>query len=109
MTNTSFTLALLSIAAVATSCTPSPQDLANDDDPIKALQSTVPSTRYAEQYWFAQRRANSPIWKQAVAWCTPEHSAQSPNCERVLANVRAARGNAHADSVLRAVGASVAH
>jgi len=85
-------------------CEPRPEDVANGDDPIRALTVPVRSTRYEGPYWAEQRRLNSPIWRAAVAYCTPARAPEAPNCQPVLANAAAERGNARADSVLRAAG-----
>lgn len=93
---------LLAISA----CAPKPEDIANGDDPMKALAVSVRSTRYDRAYWSEQRRSQSAAWTQAVSYCEPRGTADFPNCEPVSENAAADRGNSRADSVLRAVGAA---
>lgn len=97
--------ALVAVSAgVVGACQPKPEDVANGDDPIAALEAPVRSTRYDGPYWQQQRLAGSDVWRRAVETCSPERAAQRPNCEPVLANARAQEGNARADSVLREMG-----
>ena len=87
-------------------CKPSQEDLANGNDPLESLRATVASTRYGPPYWAEQRRMRSAAWTQAVTFCPPDRSRELPNCQTVSNLVEAERGNAHADSVLRSIGAS---
>ena len=100
--------ALVFIAAVlaATACAPRPEDIANGDDPAKALTVSARSTCYDRAYWSGQRRAGSATWTHALAYCESRGTAEFPNCEPVNENAAAERGNNRADSVLRAAGAA---
>lgn len=103
------TLALWAVLLAASTgvigaCQPKPEDVANGDDPIAALEAPVRSTRYDGTYWQQQRLAGSNVWLRAVDACSGEQSTQRPNCEPVLANARAQAGNTRADSVLREMG-----
>lgn len=91
-------------AGVVGACQPKPEDVANGDDPIAALEVPVRSTRYDGPYWQQQRVAGSDVWRRAVDACSGAEATQRPNCEPVLANTRAQAGNARADSVLREMG-----
>ena len=75
---------------------------ADGDDPMAALAADTPSARYQTDFWSAERRQRSALWQRATAYCTQEQA--KPNCHAVLANVAAERGNARADSALRAAG-----
>ena len=97
-------MSTLAATLVLGGCAPKPEDVANGDDPIKALTVSVRSTRYEGPYWSEQRRMRSATWQQAVAYCTPDRVREHPNCEPVVANAAAERGNARADSALRAIG-----
>ena len=99
--------AVTAVVLLLTGCKPSQEDIANGDDPVAALSATVRSTRYDAPYWAEQRRTQTPVWRQATALCTAERAPQHPNCQPVIANASAEQGNARADSVLRAIGASV--
>ena len=81
---------------------------AEGDDPMAALASDSPSSRYQTDFWSAERRRGSALWRQATKYCTPERAATKPNCRAVLSNVAAERGNARADSALRAAGSAAA-
>ena len=91
-------------AALLVACTARPEDVANGDDPIKALAATARSTRYQGPYWVEQRRTKSDVWQQAVAYCTPERVRELPNCQPVAAAAEAERNAQRADSALRSVG-----
>ena len=95
-------VALLAVA----SCAPEPEDVANGDDPMRALTVSARSTRYDRAYWSGQRRGASAVWHQAASYCRSRGAIEFPNCEPVNENAAAERGNDHADSVLRAVGAA---
>lgn len=102
-------IALALAAPILTSCRPSQEDVANGDDPIKSLSATAQSTRYGPPFWAEQRTTGSAIWRQAIAYCTPERTRELPNCLTVSNLAEAAHANAHADSVLRAIGESAKH
>lgn len=91
-------------AALLAGCSPRPEDVANGDDPIKALSASVLSTRYQGPYWVQQRQAKSDVWQQAVAYCTPERVREYPNCQPVAAAAAAERNAQRADSALRSIG-----
>jgi len=65
------------------SCSPSPEEIANGDDPIAALASTAKSSRYGLNYWVEQRNQKTENWSQALAFCEPAEHANYPNCETV--------------------------
>ncbi|MBX6330904.1 MAG: hypothetical protein IRY91_03550 [Gemmatimonadaceae bacterium] len=97
---------LAALAVIGLSCAPKPEAVANGDDPIAALSVPVRSSRYEGPYWAEQRRLHSAVWTRALAYCTPTRAIDHPNCEPVLANRKAERDAAHADSVFRAIGDS---
>ena len=76
-------VAAVAISLAALGCARSQEDLANGDDPLAALESTVRSTRYGEKYWQQERDAQSSIWTQALEYCRPPERANYPNCEVV--------------------------
>lgn len=71
------------VVATITSCSPSPEDVANGDDPIAALTSTARSSRYGLNYWVEQRDRKTETWSQALAFCEPPEHANYTNCETV--------------------------
>jgi hypothetical protein len=70
-------------------CGQSPEDLANGDDPVAALEASAPSTRYDSAYWANEAQSGSQLWTQAVEKCSDEKFATTPNCA-VVAEQRAA-------------------
>jgi hypothetical protein len=63
-------------------------DVANGDDPLKALTVDVASTRYGTAYWTQQSDSNTPTWQKAKAYCgTNGVTAQGEkvNCGPVMA------------------------
>ncbi len=80
-------LAALTLGAIVplllSACGPSPEELANGDDPIAALGSTAESSRYGSKYWTEQMTAASEIWTEAVVYCEPAEHADYANCKTV--------------------------
>lgn len=74
-------LAVLPFLTLA--CGPSAEDLANGDDPIASLRSTVRSSRFGEQYWRHELRSRSTVWAKAIEYCDAAEKADYPNCEVV--------------------------
>lgn len=76
---------ILSIASllVIGACQPSEEDIANGDDPVRALSATVPSTRYAQAYWVQQSENRSEVWQRARATCQNADLGERPNCSLV--------------------------
>ena len=73
----------LVVAAMLASCSPTPEELANGDDPIAALASTAKSSRYGLNYWVEQRDRKTETWSRALAYCEPAERANFANCETV--------------------------
>ena len=72
-------------ALLASACAPSQEEIANGDDPIAALASTVQSSRYGTNYWTEQMRSASDTWSKAVVYCEPIERRDYPNCKTVRA------------------------
>ena len=79
------TLVLAGALLVQAGCSESPEDIANGDDPIKALTVGAASTRYDGSYWLYQREADPPIYQEAVSYCKDQSLAEKPNCAVVMA------------------------
>ena len=73
------------IAILLLACGPSQEEIANGDDPIAALASTVRSSRYGNNYWTEQRDGGTSVWNEATSYCAPAERANHPNCETVRA------------------------
>ena len=78
-------------------CQPTQEELANGDDPIAALSSTVESSRYGPKYWSEQMTADSETWTKALEYCAPAEHANYPNCE-VVASVKFAEAPGPVDN-----------
>ena len=85
-------LAAISAAALALlpllgGCrTASEADVANGDDPMKALAVSAPSTRYKAGYWQTQADQDPALWQRAVSYCDQQKVAgqgSKPNCSAV--------------------------
>lgn len=86
------TAALLVHAAALGACARSQQQVADGDDPLAALTSSVASTRYTDGYWREQARTDSAgRWAKALAYCGEvgrprpglEADGAKPNCGAV--------------------------
>jgi hypothetical protein len=65
-------------------------ELANGDDPLKALGATVESTRYTAAFWTQQADSNPSLFARARAVCDAQwasNSGQKVNCGAVAAAV----------------------
>ena len=65
-------------------------ELANGDDPLKALGATVESTRYTTAFWTRQGDSNPLLFARARAICDAQwtsNSGQKVNCGAVAAAV----------------------
>lgn len=58
-------------------------DAANGGDPIAALSSTTPSTRYRQDFWAQASQRDRPLWDRAVALCRAAGGTERVNCEPV--------------------------
>lgn len=76
---------VLSVASLLLfgACQSSEEDIANGDDPIRALSATVLSTRYTQAYWVQQSENRSEIWQRARETCQNTDLRANPNCALV--------------------------
>jgi hypothetical protein len=59
------------------------EDIANGDDPLRALTVPHRSDRYGSTYWTQKSAADSALWAQAVAYCEGRADGDHPNCDAV--------------------------
>jgi hypothetical protein len=62
-------------------------DVANGDDPLRALAAPVQSTRYTSAYWQTRAGQDPALWQKAVTYCDAQRSAAQgtkPNCGAVF-------------------------
>ena len=64
-------------------CVDTEQEIANGDDPLRALTVTHRSDRYTSTYWTQTSMADSTLWAQAVEYCDGRASGDHPNCDPV--------------------------
>lgn len=82
---------LLSVVLLFTGCKSQQDqaaDVANGDDPLKALTVSVTSTRYGSAYWTQQSDSNTALWQQAKDYCGKNGvtaQGQKVNCGAVMA------------------------
>ena len=84
-------LTATTMLATAVACAPSPDALANGEDPLAALRSPVASARYTAGYWYEQARADAAgRWRRATEYCGEEKAPPGletdgarPNCRAV--------------------------
>ena len=85
------TAALLIAVVLVTGCDSEADrqtELANGDDPIAALGSTIESTRYTTAFWTQQADSNPSLFARARAFCDAQwasNSGQRVNCGAVSA------------------------
>jgi hypothetical protein len=68
---------------VVVGCGDTDEDIANGDDPMRALTVARRSERYGSTYWTQTGVADSALWAQAVAYCAGKASGDHPNCDAV--------------------------
>ena len=74
---------VLAAAIAFLACGPSQEELADGDDPLAALESTVESSRYGARSWTEQMTAKTQVWAAALAYCEPTERADHANCKTV--------------------------
>ena len=64
-------------------CVDTEEEIANGDDPLRALTVAHRSDRYTSTYWTQTSSADSTLWTQAVEYCEGRASGDHPNCDAV--------------------------
>lgn len=78
-----FCLAVVILSGI-TACGPREQDVANGDDPLRALAVGAVSERYDDAFWGQQRHEDPDLWARAKAYCEGKDVGAHPNCRPVL-------------------------
>lgn len=100
-------LALLATSVTLGACTPSPQQVADGDDPLAALTVPAESHRYTDGYWREQARTDSAgRWAKAVAYCGDGQPRPGLEADGAKPNCRAVYGAAFALATARAIEAA---
>jgi len=56
---------------------------AEPNEPLASLAWPEPSTKFTADYWGAQAKADSEVWREAVDWCAEDTRKLLPNCQTV--------------------------
>ena len=72
---------MLSLSLVA--CAETDEEIANGDDPLRALSVGYPSDRYTSSYWTRTMGEDPGLWAEATAYCERYNDADHPNCGAV--------------------------
>lgn len=70
-------------ALLLTGCSKTQEEIANGDDPIAALEATMPSARYTDAYWMQQAETTPARYAEAVQVCEGADLGERPNCATV--------------------------
>jgi hypothetical protein len=73
----------VAVALALASCRPSPEAIADGDDPLAALASAAESARYAGPFWTREAHRDSRTWRQARDFCAQSRERVLPNCHAV--------------------------
>jgi len=76
-------LAILVACLFGTGCRETAADIANGDDPLRALTVAHRSDLYGSTYWTQKSSADSALWAEAVAYCEDRTGGDHPNCDAV--------------------------
>ena len=71
------------VVVLCSACAESEADIANGDDPLRALESGQLSDRYTSSYWGQKMGEDPELWAQATAFCDQHEGAEYPNCAAV--------------------------
>lgn len=80
--------ALLSLAAGCDRQNPEPGRATSEaagetDDPMTALRSQTPTTRYGAVYWADVAKSDTALWGRAKTFCYGDEGWRAPNCGAV--------------------------
>jgi hypothetical protein len=75
--------ALTLLAILLTGCTESDADIANGDDPLRALTVAHRSERYETSFWTQTSVRDPQLWGRATAYCEDKKDGEYPNCAAV--------------------------
>jgi hypothetical protein len=64
-------------------CRETDADIADGDDPLRALTVPHRSERYTTTYWTQKSASDAGLWAQAVDYCADKTTGDYPNCDAV--------------------------
>jgi hypothetical protein len=76
-------LIVLAAVALIVGCQESDADIANGDDPLRALTVPHRSERFTTSYWTQKSVSDAELWTQAVEYCADKTEGDHPNCDAV--------------------------
>ena len=74
-------IVLVSVAVIG--CRENEADIANGDDPLRALTVAHKSERYTTSYWTQKSVSDTTLWADAVEYCEDKTEGDHPNCDAV--------------------------
>ena len=74
---------LVIVSLAATGCGESDADIANGDDPLRALAVPHRSERYTTTYWTQRSVRDTALWRKATEYCEDRNEGDHPNCDAV--------------------------
>ena len=80
---TSYGAGVVFCCLLAIGCVDTEEEIANGDDPLRALTVAHRSDRYTSTYWTQTSAADSTLWVRAVEYCEGRISGDHPNCDPV--------------------------
>lgn len=79
---------LFVLGTLSSGCGPSPEEVAQGDDPLAALAVAVQSDRYDGPFWWRLNSQQPELYAEAASYCQSEKDAgrlvERPNCIPVL-------------------------
>lgn len=64
-------------------CSESAADVANGDDPLRALAVSQRSERYETSFWTQTSKGDAALWRRATEYCEGKNDGDHPNCAAV--------------------------
>ena len=74
---------LLLVSLAAFGCGESDADIANGDDPLRALTVPHRSERYTTTFWTQRSARDTALWRKATEYCEERDDGDHPNCDPV--------------------------
>src|SRR5262245_4493811 len=68
------------LLVLSVACAPSPEQIANGEDPLRALEVSVASTKYNSAYWGEESHNATLLWTEALEKCSDAKWSTTPNC-----------------------------
>jgi hypothetical protein len=75
--------AIVMLGLAASGCDENEVEIADGDDPLRALAVSHLSSRYNTAYWTRKMREDPELWARAEAYCAENNDADHPNCAAV--------------------------